>query len=252
MMNLVVDIGNSRVKAAVFEKDTLLYKGVFLGDGEEFVDEVFASHPDIRRCILYSTRGDEARIASALRCRSVELVLFDHDVSVPIGNRYATPHTLGLDRLAAAVGAVKMFPGRDIFIVDLGSAITEDVVSAAEGYLGGNISPGVAMRLKALSAFTGKLPLIDAAECDRYCRCGVPATTKDAMVAGVVEGIYMEIRGLMEIYGAEYPGLVTIFTGGDAPLFEKRFKNTIFANYDLVLTGLNTILDYNADTENSL
>lgn len=250
-MNLVVDIGNSRMKAAVFSGGELIDRWVFGGDERGEFDGIFRKFPEIDKSVLSSTRDDSPELMNFLRAHCEFALLFDNSVPVPLVNRYATPQTLGRDRLAAAVGAKAGFPDKPVFIVDFGSAITEDIVTTDGCYLGGAISPGLSMRFRALHEFTGKLPLISPEDCT-HCRGGVvPASTEDAIIAGVMGGIYLEIEGLMAHYGAEYPQLVTIFTGGDAPLFEKRFKNTIFANQDLVLTGLNTILDYNANRKDS-
>lgn len=251
-MNLAVDIGNSRMKAAVFNGGELLEQWTFGCREVGRLDGIFHRYAGITRSVLSSTRGECMEPERLLRTRTQYFLKFVPATPVPLENRYGTPQTLGCDRLAAAVGGAKMFPGRNLLIVDFGSAITCDVVTAAGAYLGGSISPGLGMRLRALADYTDRLPLLDAEECAGYAEEGVPATTRDAIAAGVAGGIESEIRGRMERYAAEFVGLTTIFTGGDAPFFEKRFKNTIFANRELVLTGLNTILDYNAEREESL
>lgn len=251
-MNLVVDIGNSRMKAAVFEGGVPVGQWVSDGCGFEALSAVFDDYPQIDRCIVSSTRKDDMELERSLAERAGYFLKFENTVPVPLSNLYATPHTLGCDRLAAAVGAMDLFPGRNLLIVDFGSAITADVVTAAGEYLGGSISPGLDMRLRALADYTGKLPRLGSDGCPFYAHGDVPATTRDAMLSGVVVGIELEVLGRMAAYGEKYDGLVTIFTGGDAAFFEKRFKNTIFANRELVLTGLNTILDYNADKGHNL
>lgn len=251
-MNLVVDIGNSRMKAAVFEKGALIWQCVSDGCSFDELAGVFDRYLQIDRCIVSSTRKDDMDLERSLAGRIGYFLKFENTVAVPLRNLYATPYTLGCDRLAAAVGAMKLFPDRNLLIVDFGSAITADVVTAAGEYLGGSISPGLDMRLRALADYTGKLPRLRSDECPFYEYSDVPATTRDAMLSGVVVGIELEVLGRITAYGGKYEGLVTIFTGGDVAFFEKRFKNTIFANRELVLTGLNTILDYNADKEHNL
>lgn len=252
MRNLVVDIGNSRVKAAVFEGEALVADWAFSRFGQDELKEIFGRFPDIDRSLLSCT-GDEGGTEELLLGSQIPFFLkFRPGIPVPVRNFYSTPLTLGCDRMAAAVGAAGMFPGRDVFIVDLGSAITEDIVTADRNYLGGSISPGMAMRFRSLAQHTVQLPVIERDAWEEYDPGKIPSSTRDALISGVVGGVEMELRGRMEDYSRLYPGLVTIFTGGDAPFFEKRFKNTIFANYELVLRGLNIILNYNADKKDSI
>ncbi len=247
-MNLVVDVGNSRGKAALFGEGGIVKRWTFGGTGTEEFDAIFCRYGRVARAVLSSTRGEDAALEALLRERSDYFLKFTNATPIPLQNAYATPQTLGSDRLAAAVGARELFPERNLLVVDFGTAVTCDIVTAGGCYLGGSISPGLSMRLRALADYTGRLPLLSAGECVAVCPdAGVPSSTATAMAAGTIEGIELEVRGRMERYVGEFAGLVTIFTGGDAPLFEKRFKNTIFANCELVLTGLNTLLDYNAD-----
>lgn len=246
-MNLIVDIGNSRLKAALFDRGEIVRRWAVEGSGTERLAVVLADCPRVERAIVASTGEAEAAYAASLRERVAYVVEFDNRTPVPLRNGYGTPATLGTDRLAAAVGGVTLWPGRDLFIVDFGSAITLDVVTADGVYRGGSISPGMTMRFRALHDYTGRLPLIGPVEYGDYRTGAVPANTREAMAVGVIEGIVAEVEAWMRTYGRHYPGMATIFTGGDAAFFEKRFKNTIFANLDLVLTGLNTILDYNAE-----
>ncbi|MCD8073209.1 MAG: type III pantothenate kinase, partial [Alistipes sp.] len=154
-----------------------------------------------------------------------------------------TPQTLGCDRLAGAVGAAAIYPGQNILIADLGTAITFDVVTAAGEFLGGNISPGAAMRLRALHEYTGRLPLVGQEGPTEE----IATSSQSAVRSGVVGGIVYEIEGYIARLGERYDPLKIIFTGGDSDFFAKRVKNAIFATYDLVVYGLNRILEYNAD-----
>ena len=163
--------------------------------------------------------------------------------AVPIGNAYLTPETLGVDRLAAAVGAVSQV-GDNCLIVDFGSAITIDVVEGGV-FRGGNISPGVEMRLRALHDYTKRLPKCEPT--DENLELG--RTTVEAIQQGVMTGITYEIEGYISYFYARNVKLSLIFTGGDAKFFVKRIKNAIFAKYDLVICGLNRILEYNARTK---
>lgn len=164
---------------------------------------------------------------------------------MPIGNAYLTPATLGRDRLAAAVGAAALYPGRNALIVDLGTAVTIDLLSADGVFRGGCISPGMAMRFRSLHEYTASLPLCDAIDSER----AVGRTTDEAIRLGVMNSIAFEIEGYVARLEGEFEDLCVIFTGGDAKFFVKRIKNTIFANCNLVFYGLNRILEYNASEE---
>ena len=245
-MNLVIDIGNSRMKTAVFRNGQIIEHRTASVNYDTVVRGLTEDFPDVRHAVVSSTRNDDCGICDVLRGCGIEVLEFGASTRVPLVNRYATPETLGRDRLAAAVGAAAKFPHRNIFIVDFGTAITQDIVSADGEFLGGSISPGLNTRLRALHEFTGTLPLVAPSDCRNCNPDAIPCSTHDAIITGVAGGIELEIAGRIECYSHRYPNLVTIFTGGDAELFEKRFKNTIFAEPDIVLAGLNTILEYNA------
>ena len=159
-MNLVVDIGNTLVKLAVFDRGEIVFQRCVERLHPSMLEELFAAWP-VRRAVVASTRGEVDEVADLLRPRVEYLLEFSSQTSVPIGNAYLTPETLGRDRLAAAVGATVLYPGRNVLIVDFGTAITFDFVSAEGEFLGGNISPGAAPRFRALHHFTRKLPLCE-------------------------------------------------------------------------------------------
>ena len=241
-MNLAIDIGNTRVKAAVIDGGKI----VEVVRKEELVPDDLAEmrrkYPAIDRAILSSVRGGEELLAGWLQGRLKQVIRFDHTTPVPVKNAYKTPETLGLDRLAAAVGAAALFPGENVLVVDFGTAITLDLLTADGTFRGGNISPGAAARFSALHDYTEKLPLRTLTDTVET----LGKTTHGAIESGVVNGIVYEIEGTVDrIYG-KHPTLRILFTGGDAKFFEKRVKFPIFATRDLVLIGLNKILEYNA------
>lgn len=154
---------------------------------------------------------------------------------------------MGRDRLAAAVGANAIYPENDVLIFDFGTAITIDIVTKEGEFLGGNISPGVQSRFRALHDYTARLPLLSMPGDPGVAIPLVADSTDDAITSGVINGIQFEIEGYIEQLSASHDSLKIIFTGGDGIFFAKRLKNTIFATYDLVVHGLNRILEYNAD-----
>lgn len=210
------------------------------------VDELLSAWPAADNAVVSSTRGDTEEVAAAVRRKVGRCLEFTARTPVPLRNAYRTPETLGRDRLAAAVGAAERFPGRNLFVVDFGTALTLDLVTADGTFRGGFISPGVRSRFRSLHDYTAKLPLCSPTE--ELLPLGV--TTETAVMQGVMQGIAFEIEGHMDRIGAEYENLCTIFTGGDAKYFVKRIKNTIFADCNLVFRGLNRILEYNASEKN--
>ena len=242
-MNLVIDIGNSQTKAAIFDGGEIvqtIFSKSF--DGAE-LENLKRTYPDLNQAILSSVAGIDQSLLEELRQEFTFFLEFNHQTPVPIENLYESKSTLGLDRLAAAVGGVSLIPGKDLLIIDAGSAITFDLIDKKRSFLGGNISPGLAMRFKALHQFTQRLPEITAA--DQWQWYG--KTTEEAIRAGVQNGMIFEIDGMIEDMNKRIPGCLTILTGGDSYFFEKKLKNTIFVKFELTLIGLNRILEYNAN-----
>ena len=242
-MNLIVDIGNSFIKAAVVEHDEMLALHRFSSVEEFGQSALVGDYPRLRRAIVASTGVRTNEVASLLTEWGLEVLEMTQQTPVPIGNAYITPETLGVDRLAAAVAAVELY-GEDCLIVDFGSAITIDMVQGAT-FLGGNISPGVEMRFRALHDYTQRLPKYTPT--DEILELG--RTTREAIEQGVMQGITNEIEGYISRFYAKNEKLALIFTGGDAKYFVKRIKNAIFAKCNLVIFGLNRILEYNATIE---
>ncbi len=242
MKNLVIDIGNSRTKSAVLENGNITEKWSFPEPDREYIAPILTKYTDIARCIISSTRAGIAPVEKLIE-ESVSFTLrMENTTETPLTNLYRTPQTLGPDRLAAAVGANLLFPGENLMVADMGTAITIDFITAKGEFLGGSISPGVKLRFRALHDYTGKLPMGSPGNVSE----GIAGTTAEAVANGVMNGIAYELEGYRSEFSHRLPGLKVILTGGDADLFVKRFKNTIFANYDLVIQGLNRILDYNA------
>lgn len=240
-MNAVIDQGNSSYKFGVFDGDTLVHSstGTDLGALVEQAKRLF---PDITRGMVSSV-GTLEHLSVLERDDTVAWTFFSADTAVPLRNLYHTPHTLGLDRLAAAAGAAGLFPAQDVLVIDAGTAVTYEYVSAAGEYLGGNISPGLSMRFRALHTFTAKLPLLDP---------GAPPLpygqdTHSAMRLGVEQGMVYEIEGAVNHFLSLFPGGIAVITGGDAGFFDKKLKCRIFALPDLVLIGLNNILNYHIE-----
>lgn len=238
-MNLVVDIGNTTVKAAVFAgKEMVDYKRE---DGQDVsILKKMVDKYDIDRCIISSTANIEERTTQEINNLGCDIEYLTSKTPLPIKNLYRTPETLGTDRLAGVVGAYDAMPGKDILVIDMGTAITYDIINAKGEYLGGNISPGIAMRLKALHNQTAKLPLVDA----EGIKPEIGYDTETAIRCGVTDGVKYEIEGFISAQIVKYPYLLIFLTGGDGFDFDECIKRRIFVDRFLVLKGLNRILNH--------
>ncbi|MEG0499538.1 MAG: type III pantothenate kinase [Rikenellaceae bacterium] len=242
-MNLIIDIGNSLCKVAVMESGQIIEMIRVPALTLSLLENFLRGYPAIRGAVLSTVRNDDSEMENFLKKKFEQFLKVTHQTPLPIRNGYSTPQTLGIDRLMSAVGAVAQFPGKELLIFDLGSAITIDHVSAEGEFLGGNISPGMNLRFKALHAFTEKLPMCYADE--NFSLIG--KTTEEAIKNGVILGIINEIHGYIDLYLAKNEEIVVIFTGGDAKYFVFKVKNTIFVDCLLLLKGLNKVLEYNYD-----
>lgn len=240
-MNLVIDIGNTRVKAAVFDNGRAVAVHACESFGADEAKRLLELYPSVEKTIVSSTAADAADVARQMRRLAGHCLLFGAGVPVPIRSSYATPETLGADRIAAAVGAAWLYPGRNVAIADFGTALTVDLVTADGTYRGGFISPGLKMRFRALHDYTSRLPECSATE--RLLPLG--DSTQSCIEQGVMQGMAAEAEGLIARLRAENEDLLIIFTGGDAKFFVKRIKNAIFADCEPVLCGLDRILEYN-------
>ena len=240
-MNLVIDIGNTRVKLAIFDGSTLVLTELLDDLKVEHIQTLREKYPQLNKAISSSVRNFHAEVQNYLSGSFEQFIEFNHRTPVPISNLYKTPETLGLDRLAAAIGGASLFPNKNLLIIDAGTAITYELVNSDNEYLGGNISPGLETRFKSLHHFTGKLPLVGAKE--NFSKIGTD--TESAIRAGVQLGLFYEVEQHILALRTEYEDIQVIITGGDAKFFDKRLKNSIFVNFNLTLLGLNRILEYN-------
>lgn len=240
-MNLVIDVGNSAIKLAVFENKQIIYKLVVQHDEMESRYLDIARRYNFQKTIIASVTNLNDSQMQFLASRP-RLFFLNNKLSVPFLNKYATPETLGSDRIALVSEAVFKYPKQAVLVIDAGSCITYDYKNERDEYLGGAISPGLAMRYKAVHYFTGKLPLLSL---DSSFHHLIGNNTVNSIHAGVVNGMILEIDGMIDKYRAENEKLTIILTGGDTEYLRHHLKNCIFANSNFLLEGLNDILDYN-------
>ncbi|MGW8314641.1 MAG: type III pantothenate kinase [Bacteroidales bacterium] len=245
-MNLVLDLGNSFGKIAVCEGKEVIEAATYEKVNSREIAYFHTRYPEIRGAIVSSVINDSREMIDYLNNLYPTCIELNHSTPLPLINRYRTPETLGYDRIAAAVGAHTLYPGTNVLVIDAGTALTYDIVTAQGEFLGGNISPGLEIRFKALNRYTSRLPQMDRPE-------GVPpllgSTTREAIQSGVLNGLLFEMEGFIEALRQNHPKLQVVLTGGDAKYFVGKLKSSIFVDLNLNLIGLNRILEHNADKE---
>lgn len=239
-MNLIFDIGNSATKMAVYDGDEKKASFRTRQYNCERLEEVFSQY-HLDKAIVSTVRNTPEFIIDLATHGIPYVHVLSHHTRLPFKNEYETPETLGPDRIAAVAGAYYLFPGRNVLIIDAGSAVTYDYLSG-KTYKGGNISPGLTMRFRALHRFTGKLPHGSTTEI--YSSPG--KNTLEAVTAGVIDGLINEINEYIRQFEENYIDSVVVMTGGDSGYLKDRISRKVKYEPDLVLEGLNHILEYNA------
>ena len=242
-MNLVLDLGNSYGKIAVCEGVNVLESAVYERITGREISYFHTRYKGMKGVIISSVVNDSREMIDYLGSLFPTCIELDHHTPLPLVNCYRTPETLGYDRIAAAVGAYTIYPGKNVLVIDAGTAITYDIVTSGGEYLGGNISPGLGIRFKSLNKYTNRLPLLEPPE-DKPRLIG--DSTKEAIEAGIVHGTVFEMDGLIDAISQNHPKLQVVLTGGDAKYFEGKLKSSIFVDLNLNLIGLNRILEHNA------
>ena len=240
-MLLAVDIGNTLIKTAVFEHNTIIYLDTF--NKKDFINSiksVLNKFSKINSIIASSVNEIQKNDFSSFQKRA-EIEFITHNSKLPFQNLYSTPNTMGIDRLVLAGGATLTYPKTNRLIIDVGTCVTYDFVTEDDLYLGGAISPGLRMRYKALHSQTAKLPLLPLKEPENI----IGNSTDESIHSGVVNGLVLEIDGFIEAYKKKHPNISIILTGGDTDFLAMRLKNTIFANQNFLLESLNLMHQFN-------
>ena len=239
-MNLIIDIGNTLQKIAVFHNDECVYNQSVAVITKEKITSVFNQYA-IQNAIISSVAEIDVETAAFLQ-KHTKLIHYTHQTKLPITLLYKSVETLGLDRIANAVGAAALFPNRNVLSIQAGTCLVFDFVNKKNEYLGGSISPGLKMRFETLNKKTKKLPLIKDND-EHFHFLG--KDTQESILSGVINGVCYEIDGFINDYKSAYQELIVLFSGGDAPRLQKFIKNTIFAAPYVVLKGLNEIIKNN-------
>ena len=237
---LIIDIGNNSTKYFLFGKESIILHGRRAVGSFDFINE-YARQFDVDGIIVSSVVSLDNDAKELINRACEHVIWVDNNTPMPIEIDYRTPKTLGSDRLAAAIGAMEQAPGRNILVIDAGSAITIDLIDSKGHFRGGNISPGVRMRLTALHQYTSRLPQVDK-------EGEIPTfgyDTETAIRSGVIRGICHEIEGYIAEIKEVFPDVLVFLTGGDEKMLIDKIKSPIFADKYLVAKGLNKILKEN-------
>lgn len=242
-MNLTIDIGNTRAKLAVFDKNKILKNIICPKEELVFAQQQLRSEfPAIKNGILANVAEPKNSFVGSFVGFEGLTIELSEKTPVPFINQYETTETLGLDRIALAVAAVTLHPNKNVLVIDAGTCVTYDIITADKVYLGGAISPGLNMRFRAVNNFTANLPLLRASSKQ------IPTigqNTIQSLHLGTTQGLLYELEGFIAQYKQSYSDLTVILTGGDAEILSKSLKNSIFVAKNFLSSGLNCILEYN-------
>ena len=242
-LKLVIDIGNSFAKLSVFDGDEMVDFKQLEDVTSDILKSTFRNYPKIVASILSSVAKHDSSLNEFLMQKGFFIEL-DHRTPVPFINSYATPDTLGKDRIAIASAATQKYPNENVLIIDTGTSITYDLVLSNREYIGGAISPGLNMRFNALHNFTHRLPLIKLPDSNTEINL-VGDSTESSILTGVINGLIAEVENIIVQYNTKFSPLKVVISGGDYKYFERLVKSNIFAAPNIVVFGLKCILDFN-------
>lgn len=244
-MLLAIDIGNTRIKSAIFDHNNMIEH--FWFEHAEFksgLQHILKKYPQCKDTIVANVGRFEPeefrKINPMMRWH-----FLTHQSVFPFQNHYATPKTLGIDRMVLSAGAVLQFPNTNRLVIDAGTCITYDFINNKDQYLGGAISPGIRLRYEVLHQHTAKLPLLSPLPPESF----IGNSTAESIHSGVIFGVLHEIDGFIEQYKATNENITIILTGGDSEFLAKRLKNTIFAPPSFLLESMNQIFQYQSTND---
>jgi type III pantothenate kinase len=239
-LNLTIDIGNTRTKLGIFNKNNMLEVIAYENINKISLNELIISK-NIEKSIISTTTTINREIKKRIKVIPQNIYL-DENTPLPFTNKYDTQNTLGKDRMALIAAAQQLFPKQNTLVIGCGTCITFNFINSKNQFLGGSIHPGLKMRLKAMNYFTKKLPLIEIQKSKNI----IGNNTEENLIIGSSIATAKEIDAMIDAYKVKFPKLNIIITGGDADFLVSLLKNKIFAVPNLTLIGLNHILEYNA------
>ena len=239
-MILTIDVGNTRIKYAVFQDNTILEMQIFPKENfQNHIQEILEKYPNVANLVVSSV-GKLQKDAFNWLSNKINIQFITYESKFPFKNNYKTPKTLGIDRMVLSAGAVLQYQNQNRLVIDAGTCITYDFIDENNTYHGGAISPGLCLRYNAMHNYTSKLPLLKIEEPEKL----IGNTTHQSMHSGVINGLTFEIDGFIDVFKSKNKNFIIILTGGDANFLAKRLKNTIFANSNFLLESLNNLYQY--------
>jgi len=242
-MNLIIDIGNTNTKIAVFQSYNIIEIDIFNVENTfDGINEFLSKYNAVNNTII----SNVSTIKNSTIINKTELnkaYFLSDKLKLPFNNMYKSKETLGSDRKALVSAAIKHYPNNNVLIIDAGTCITTDFIDATGNYYGGSISPGINMRYDVLSEKTSNLPKLEKKIPSQI----IGSSTEDSIHSGVINGIVYEIKEYISLYEKQYKDINIILTGGDSDFLSKPLKISIFANRNFLLEGLNFILNLNIE-----
>jgi len=243
-MNLIIDVGNTNGKIAVFKHDKIVkVDTVKTSNIIQGINKFTQKYKAINRAIISNVSiSDNREIKEHLSLQSIYFL--SENLKLPFKNLYKSKETFGSDRIALASAAIKHYPNSNVLVIDAGTCITMDFIDKNGNYHGGSISPGIDMRYSSLNNYTSNLPELEK----NYPSDIIGSSTEDSIHSGIVNGVIFEIRESISEYQGRYEDIEVVLTGGDSVFLSKPLKISIFANRNFLLEGLNFILNLNIDS----
>ncbi len=243
-MNLIIDVGNTNGKIAVFKHDKIVkVDTIKTSTIIQGINKFTQKYKAINRAIVSNVSiNDNHEIKEHLSLQSIYFL--SENLKLPFKNQYKSKETLGSDRIALASAAIKHYPNSNVLVIDAGTCITTDFIDKNGNYHGGSISPGIDMRYSSLNNYTSNLPELEK----NYPSDIIGSSTEDSIHSGIVNGVVFEIRESISEYQRRYEDIKVVLTGGDSVFLSKPLKISIFANRNFLLEGLNFILNLNVNS----
>lgn len=236
-MNASIDLGNTQTKIGLFSGERLV-ETFSLTDLRDLAESLKAK--GVTQIIFSQVGKVQFSLVQSLK-KYFQVWVLTHQTAIPIQNKYGTPETLGMDRLAGIIGAWTLFPNQASLVIDMGTCITYDFITQSGEYIGGSIAPGMHMRARAMHEFTAKLPMATLGEQPDL----IGTNTQECLQSGAMNGVRYETEGIIHAYQERFGLFNTVLCGGDTNFFATQLKASIFARPEAVLVGLNAVLQYN-------
>lgn len=236
---LTIDIGNTKAKYAVFNDKNIVETNYFEPQGDD-LSQILQRHPNINKGIISSVGGKVEECLAQLK--NIKMTVLSNETKLPFSLTYKEKSQIGADRLALVAAAFAEKPHQNSLVIDIGTCITYDILTADDRHLGGPISPGMKLRFKAMHEHTALLPLCEPTRDDLKIICD---DTTECLQSGVQLGVLHEIKEFIELYSLKFNDLNVFISGGDNIFLQNKLKNYTFASSNFMFNGLRLILEYN-------